>query len=81
MYCTLLIEVLVTSVLVLFYLADRVVCEIHTVVCTFLIELLVISYWLCYTLLIEVLVTSVLVVLYLADRGACDIRTGCTVPC
>ena len=55
-----------TSVLVVFYLADRGACHIVLVV---------------FTLLTDVIVIFVLVVLYLADRGACDIRTGCVVPC
>ena len=65
-YCTLLKELLVTSVLVVLYLADRGVCDIVLVVL-----------YLAYRGVCEI----VLVVLYLADRGACDIRTGCTVPC
>ena len=66
LYCTLLKEVLVKSVLVVLYLADRGACEIVLVV-LYLAE--------------RGACEIVLVVLYLADRGACDIRTGCTLPC
>ena len=66
LYCTLLIEVLVTSVLVVLYLAYRSACEI----------ILVVLY-----LADRGACDIVLVVLYLADKGAFDIRTGCTVPC
>ena len=66
LYCTLPKELLVTSVLVVFYLADRSACDIVMVV------LYIADRGSC---------EIVLVVLYLADRGACDIRTACTVPC
>jgi hypothetical protein len=64
--CTLLKELLVTSVLVVFYLADRGACDI----------VLVVRY-----IADSGSCEIVLVVMYLADRGACDIRTGCIVPC
>ena len=66
MYCTLLKELLVISVLVVLYLADRGACDIVLVVL-----------YLADRCACEI----VLVVLYFADRSACEIRTGRTVPC
>ena len=66
LYCTLLKELLETSVLVVLYLADRSACDIVLVV------MYIAGRGAC---------EIVLVVLYLDDRGACDIRTGCVVPC
>jgi hypothetical protein len=65
LYCTLLIEVLVTSVLVVLYLADRGACDIA------LLVLYLADRGAC---------EIVLVLMYFADRGACDNRIVCTVP-